>query len=109
MAAPETVIPLRFIAGTTQFGEGDEGWALLKTASDESMRYFEGSIGFEQPFRVTPMVHVGVAGFDIDHRDNARLSVRLAESDRFGFRVRVGTWLNTRIWSVEVAWVAVGH
>lgn len=109
MSAPETVIPLRFVAGTTQFGQEDAEWSMLAPAKDEAMRYFEGSIGFEQAFRVTPMVHVGVAGFDIDHRDNARLSVRLSESDRFGFRVRIGTWLNTRIWSVEVAWVAVGH
>jgi hypothetical protein len=52
---------------------------------------------------------VGITGFDIDHRDNARLNVGIVAIDERGFQLELRTWWNTRLWSVELNWIALGH
>ena len=55
-----------------------------------------------------PLVHVGVVGIDASKDDNLRLSVRAESITQHGFTLSVETWLNTKIWTVEVSWLAIG-
>ena len=55
------------------------------------------------------MVQVAIAGFDIDQRDSARLSVRASAITATGFEIIVQTWQNSRVYKVEISWLAVGQ
>jgi hypothetical protein len=66
-------------------------------------------VPFNAPFANLPMVHVGLTGFDIDNSDTVRLSVRTGEITASGFDLLVLTWLNTRVYKVQVSWIALGH
>jgi hypothetical protein len=104
----DTVIPLKFRAGVSRFDETCEGWSLLAPEPNET-RVVVGSVEFDEGFAVPPVVHAGIAGFDIDNGANARLDVRVATISPLGFSLELRTWLNTRIWSVSVSWLAIGH
>jgi hypothetical protein len=55
-----------------------------------------------------PVVHVGIVGLDVSKDANLRLRVRALDIRESGFTLQAETWLNTKIWSVEVSWLAVG-
>ncbi len=84
-------------------------WNLLDVSLPHDSRIFERYIQFEKHYTETPVVHVGVAGFDIDNDDNSRLRVRAANIQRDGFTLQIESWLHTRMWSVEVVWTAFGE
>lgn len=84
-------------------------WCLLEVGEGSQSRIFERYIRFGKRFNKKPLVHVSLAGFDIDNDDNARLSIRATNISVEGFSVQMITWLNTRMWSVEVSWIAFGH
>jgi hypothetical protein len=54
-------------------------------------------------------VQIGITGFDIDNGDNARLNVGIVDVDGDGFGVELRTWWNSRLWSVDLNWIAIGH
>jgi hypothetical protein len=104
------MLPLSFAAGAARFDESQPGWTLLDPgAAGGEARTFTGQVAFERAFNAPPVVHVGITGFDIDHRDNARLNVGIVAIDERGFQLELRTWCNTRLWSVELNWIAVGH
>ena len=84
-----------------------EGWTLLDAGPDSS-RAFVFKVNFERPFATSPLVHVAIAGFDIENHDAARLRVRAVDIHAGGFGIQVETWLSTRVWSVDVSWLAIG-
>lgn len=102
------VEPLVFLAGVNTFGTSDEGWSLSTPPEDEQPRVFRSPVFFNQSFRTGPVVHLGVAGFDVSNHDAARLKVRAENISIEGFEVVLETWLNSKIWSVDVSWLAVG-
>ncbi len=102
------VEPLVFVAGVNTFGVEDEGWQLVGNPEGDQDRHFRARVTFEQPLRSSPVVHVGIAGFDMGNEDAARLRVRADNITTDGFEVVVETWLNSKIWSVDVSWLAVG-
>jgi hypothetical protein len=100
--------PFSFLAGKEVMQAGQEGWTLdqLPTAGeDRAMRI---RVGFARGFREIPLVHLGVTGLDVSERDCARLSVSTDNVTTDGFDIVLGTWLNTRLWRVEVSWLALG-
>jgi hypothetical protein len=99
--------PLVFVAGVNSFGAEDEGWQLAATPAEEN-RLFRARVSFEQPLRSLPVVHLGMVGLDIGNEDAARLRLRAENISADGFDVVIETWLNTKIWSVSVSWLAVG-
>jgi len=104
------VLPLSFVAGAARFDESQPGWALLAPGSDGGgARTFAGRITFDRAFNGTPVVQIGITGFDIDNGDNARLNVGITAVDGSGFDVELKTWWNTRLWSVDLNWIAIGH
>ncbi|HWO09343.1 MAG TPA: H-type lectin domain-containing protein [Polyangiaceae bacterium] len=104
------ILPLSFVAGAARFDEAQTGWELLEPPEHcNGMRTFSGRVQFERAFNSAPVVQIGVTGFDIDNRDNARLNVGVTRVDADGFEVELRTWWNTRIWSVDLSWFAIGH
>lgn len=104
------VLPLSFAAGAARYDEAQAGWELLDTPLHaEGVRTFSGRVEFERAFNSPPVVQIGITGFDIDNRDNARLNVGVTNVDVSGFYVELRTWWHTRIWSVELSWFAIGH
>ena len=102
------VLPMRFRAGTARFDHTQDGWQLLEPLGDER-RVSVGRVDFANPFASVPMLHLGVAGFDIANGANARLEVCARSVSEAGFEVELETWLDTRIWRVSVSWLAIGH
>lgn len=104
------MLPLSFAAGAARFDESQPGWTLLGPGLDSGgYRTFTGQVLFDRSFTAPPVVQVGITGFDIDHRDNARLNVGIVGIDEHGFGLQLRTWWNTRLWSVELNWIAIGH
>lgn len=104
-----SIVPLSLLAGAVRLDESQPGWTLLERAVDpESHRTFTTRVAFDRGFASTPVVHVGITGFDMDHSDNARLEVNIVSVDPEGFGVELRTWWNSRLWSVKLNWLAIG-
>jgi hypothetical protein len=103
-----SVLPLRIASAVTPLGSASPGWTLLDPGVDRD-RVFSAYIGFEKAFSQTPVLQVGIAGFDIENGDASRLRVRVRRISAEGFTVELQTWFNTRIWSVDLSWFAIGH
>lgn len=104
------VVPLSFAAGTVRFDDSNPGWALLARAPEgDGVRTFTGRVTFGRAFQAPPVVQIGITGFDIDNGDNARLKVGIVDVDGEGFGVELRTWWNSRLWSVDLNWLAIGH
>ena len=103
------VQPFSFLAGTEVLGTGTEGWNLdqLPEPGGED-RWVRTTIRFTRPFNATPLVHLGVTGFDISNQDAARFKVTTSNVTPEGFDLVVSTWLNSRLWRAEVGWLAIG-
>lgn len=98
------------LAGAVRFDDSRPGWTLLDPPEAEgSGRVFRGRVEFERSFSAFPVVQLGVTGFDIDKGANARLKVAVVGVDGQGFDVEVRTWWDSRLWSVELSWLAIGH
>jgi hypothetical protein len=78
-------------------------------AHGDAERVFRARITFATAFAVTPLVHVAVSGFDIDHGDTARLRVAAEAITPTGFDLVLTTWLGTKVYSAEAAWIAIGQ
>ena len=98
------------LSSTVSVGLASEGWNLAEPSHDraEEPRVFELEVRFDTHFSTPPVVHVGLTGFDIDQRHTARLTLRALEISTVGFRAEIGTWSDSRIYSVEFAWLAIG-
>jgi H-type lectin domain-containing protein len=104
------VLPLSFVAGAVHFDDSLPGWTLLEqTPDNEGLRTFEGRVKFDRAFGAPPVVQIGITGFDIDRHDNARLKVGISKVDGKGFDVQIRTWWSSRVWSVDLNWIAIGH
>ena len=101
------VAPLSLLSAVVVLDSSLDGWSLLEP-SVEGRRGFRKLVTFDTPFGAPPLVHVGVVGLDVSKDDNLRLSVRAENIVAQGFTLSVETWLNTKIWSVEVSWLAIG-
>ena len=85
-----------------------EGFAL-HVANDGGERTFRAHIAFEVGFVAAPLVHVGLAGFDIDHGASSRLTLRAESITPSGFNVVLTTWLDTKVYAAAVSWLAIGQ
>ena len=102
------VIPLTVLSAVAVLDSKLEGWTLLEVPATEP-RVFTYSVTFERAFATAPLVHAAIAGFDVENQDSARLRVRAENITPTGFVISVETWLNTRVWSVDVSWLAIGY
>ena len=102
--------PWKSLSASLQLGVLTENWNLASPATDssEDARVFRFTIYFAAPFDAPPVVHLGLTGFDFDQRDSNRLALRAVEITPAGFVVEVSTWRETRVYSVEFSWLALG-
>jgi len=102
--------PWNILSARLTVGVLTEGWNLAE-ASDEaeaSARQYSVYVPFASTFQLPPVVHLGITGFDTDQRDSSRLSVTAEAISEFGFTVVVTTWSTSRVYSVELSWIAIG-
>lgn len=103
-----TMQPLNFLAGTEALDSLREGWTLDDAPHGAPERSFRTRIQFERPFQVTPLVHLGIAGLDAGNQDATRLTASTANVTNDGFEIVLRTWLHSRLWRVDVNWLAIG-
>ena len=105
------LVPLTMRSAQLEIGQSHPDWNLAEpdVESGAGPRIFRTHIDFDTDFANIPMVHVGISGFDIDNRDTARLALGTKNITRSGFDLTVTTWLDTRIYMIEVNWLALGH
>lgn len=103
-----SVEPLVFLAGINKLGVDDDDWTLTGEGADGDGRVFRSTITFEQPFRMQPIVHLGLVGFDISNADAARVRLRCENVSASEFEVVVETWRGSQVYSVEISWLAIG-
>ncbi len=101
------VAPLTLLSAAVVLDTSLEGWSLLEVSADTD-RIFRYDVIFSRSFVAPPLVHVGIVGLDVSKEDNVRVRVRARDITGAGFTLQAETWLNTKIWSVEVSWLAIG-
>ncbi len=102
------VQPFSFLAGREVLDADSAGWHLDQLPVDEGDRSIRTRVMFSTPFANPPLVQLGLTGFDISNQDAARLTASVANVTPEGFDIVIGTWLNTRLWKVELGWLALG-
>jgi hypothetical protein len=102
--------PWKSLSASLQIGVLTEGWNLATPPADstEDVRVFCFTVYFAAPFDAPPIVHLGLTGFDLDQRDSNRLSLRATEITTTSFVAEVATWRDTRVYSIEFGWLALG-
>lgn len=91
--------------GTFSSNASDPAWNLDEGTGE---RKFERHINFTRPFKRPPDVQLGLTGLDFANSTNARLGINPARVNESGFDVSLGTWADTKIFSVAVSWTAYG-
>ena len=104
------MLPWKSLSAWLQVGVLTPGWNLDEAPADgaEDARVFRFAVHFANPFGAPPVVHLGLTGFDIDQRDSDRLSLRAVDISAAGFVAEMATWRDTRVYSVEFSWLALG-
>jgi hypothetical protein len=102
--------PWKSLSASLQIGVLTEGWNLATPPAEttEDARVFRYTVFFAAPFDAPPVVHLGLTGFDLDQRDSNRLTLRATEITPVSFVAEVFTWRETRAYSVEFSWLALG-
>jgi hypothetical protein len=105
-----SMLPWKTLSASLQVGVLTEGWNLATPSTDgaDEVRTFRFTVYFTAPFEAPPVVHLGLTGFDLDQRDSNRLSLRTADITATGFVAEISTWRDTRVYSVEFSWLALG-
>jgi len=105
------IIPLTMCSAVVTLDQYVPGWTLADFIGDAKPgpRRYEHYVRFNTPFSNIPLVHAGIAGFDIDNRDTGRLGLAVEDINREGFKLVIRTWMHTRVYQVEVSWLAIGN
>ena len=72
-------------------------------------REFRLAIAFSSPFDRPPVVHVGMAMWDIDISANQRVDICAENITETGFDAVFRTWGDTRVARVRCDWIAMGE
>jgi hypothetical protein len=102
------IAPLVMLSAVVSLDSSLPKWTLLEPASGGEPRRFSYSVTFDVPFATAPVVQLGVVGLDASKDDNLRLKVRAENISPTGFSLLAETWLHSRLWSVDVSWLAIG-
>ncbi|XP_046549161.1 uncharacterized protein LOC124259112 [Haliotis rubra] len=63
-------------------------------------------VKFAEPFSRRPEISYGMAQLDVNYRFNTRARVRVMGLNSKGFTLACDGWYNTRLYRVEVSWMA---
>lgn len=100
--------PLNFLAGTESLGNLREGWTLDEAPHGSPERAFRTRVNFNRSFQGAPLVHLGIAGLDASNQDSTRLTASADNVTPEGFEIVLTTWLHSKLWRVDVNWLAIG-
>jgi len=100
--------PLNFLAGTAALGSLSEGWTLDEAPHGAPERAFRTRVSFNRSFQGAPLVHLGIAGLDASNQDSTRLTACADNVTPEGFEIVLRTWLHSKLWRVDVNWLAIG-
>jgi hypothetical protein len=109
-AVSTALMPLKMASACIALDQFQEAFTLAQPGEEAGDGYRSCSVyvEFESAFDTVPLVHVGLAGFDIDNCDTARLGVQVRTIYTTGFDLLVETWRATRVYGVQVNWLAMG-
>ena len=101
------IAPLSLLSSVVVLDSSLEGWSLLDSGTEDH-RVARLHVSFDRPFSGPPIVQVGIVGLDVSNHDNLRVRVAATDITPEGFWLEARTWWNTKIWSVDVSWLAIG-
>lgn len=104
------LIPIKMCSAVVTFDQFTPGWTLadIDEHAAGQPRCFVTKVSFDSPFSYIPLVHIAISGFDMDQRDSARLSVHAEAISAMDFDIVVQTWQYSRVYKVDVSWLALG-
>jgi len=86
----------------SDFEEGGEMW------TGQGPRQKRQTVSFSRPFLAKPVVHAGLAMWDMDSANNLRADLITENVTEEGFDLVFKTWGDTRVARVRVTWMAMG-
>jgi hypothetical protein len=101
------VAPLTLLSAVVVLDSSLDGWSLLDPSTHPD-RAFRSQVSFSRSFSAPPIVQVAIVGLDVSNADNLRVRVRALDIAETGFTLLAETWLSTKIWSVDISWLAIG-
>ena len=102
-----SVVPFTVLSAVATLNNELEGWTLLDE-SNEQLRQYQLAIVFERSFVTPPVIQVAITALDTSNEANLRVRVRAANVTTRGFVIEVETWFNSKVWAVDVSWLAIG-
>ena len=102
-----SVAPLTMLSAVLSLDSSLDGWSLLDP-TPHTDRVFRNHVTFSRSFSAPPIVQVAIVGLDVSNEHNVRVRVRALDITETGFTLMAKTWLSTKIWSVDVSWLAIG-
>lgn len=102
--------PWKTLSASVQLGTLTEGWNLAtpSAAGAADLRVFRFTVYFGTSFEATPVVHLGLTGFDFDQRNSNRVTLTAVDITHESFVAEIATWRDTRVYSVAFSWLALG-
>jgi hypothetical protein len=101
--------PWKVLSSQVGVGVLTEGWRLdAVDPQGDTARRHQVNVNFDTPFLAPPVVQLGLTGFDVDQRDSVRLTLKAEHITETGFLATVATWADSRVFSVEFQWLAIG-
>ena len=87
----------------SDYQNGGEMW------TGAGQREVRRSVTFSDPFSTVPVVHVGLALWDMDHGANQRADLQADAVTTDGFELVFRTWGDTRVARLHATWLAIGE
>lgn len=100
--------PLNFLSGVESLGSLHPDWSLDQAPHGSPERTFRSHVRFERAFSGQPLVHLGIVGLDASGEDATRIIARAENVSHAGFDIVLTTWLHSRLWRVDLSWLALG-
>ncbi|MDY7023060.1 MAG: H-type lectin domain-containing protein, partial [Cyanobacteriota bacterium] len=86
-----------------------KGWKGTLTDAKGEKRFIRQYIKFDQAFKKSPKVVVGISYANVSREATHRLKVQATDIDNTGFFLEIHTWGHTEVFGCEVNWLAYGH
>ena len=94
---------MQMFIGSTYSNYLISGWPLHTGSGD---RYFDTDVTFQAPFPAPPAVQVNLSVIDADAGPNLRVEGVATNVTNLGFKLRVHTWGDTKLYAVRANWFA---
>lgn len=87
----------------SEFADGGEMW------TGSGARERRKHVRFSEPFKAPPTVQVTLSLWDVDQSANLRADLKARNVTETGFDMVFGTWSDSRVARVRMAWTAIGE